>query len=41
VRVLAVELELDGAAPLHALLDALPESAAARQRRALHEGLHG
>lgn len=42
VWILDVELDLGGgAAPLHALLDALPQSLAARQRRALHEGLHG
>lgn len=40
--VLDVELELvEGAAPLEALLDALPASQAERERAALHEGLHG
>ena len=42
VRVLDVELRIvDGSAVLEALLDALPEARAARERRALHEGLHG
>jgi tetraacyldisaccharide 4'-kinase len=41
-RVLDVELELTGGAPVvAALLDALPESRATRERNALHEGLHG
>ena len=39
---LEVELELTAGAPvLAALLDALPESRARRERRTLHEGLHG
>ncbi|TAJ18638.1 MAG: tetraacyldisaccharide 4'-kinase, partial [Planctomycetota bacterium] len=41
-RALAVELEFRSPiAALEALLDALPPSAAARERAALHEGLHG
>ena len=40
--VLDVRLELvDGEAELDALLDALPESQRRRERRAMHEGLHG
>ncbi|MEW6074505.1 MAG: tetraacyldisaccharide 4'-kinase [Planctomycetota bacterium] len=40
--VLEVELAIErGGAVLDALLDALPLAAAARERRALHEGLHG
>jgi tetraacyldisaccharide 4'-kinase len=42
VWVLDVELELvEGAARIEALLDALPPSRSARERAALHEGLHG
>lgn len=42
VRVLDVEFELvEGGGPLEALLDALEPSRAARERAALHEGLHG
>ena len=42
LRVLEVELELvEGQAALEALLEALPEARAARERGALHEGLHG
>jgi tetraacyldisaccharide 4'-kinase len=42
--VLALEIELEivsGANVLEALLDALPESRAGRERSTLHEGLHG
>lgn len=40
--VLEIEFELvEGGAPLEAMLDALPASRAARERDALHEGLHG
>jgi len=41
---LVLEVEFDvvrGLAVLNALLDALPESRASRERAALHEGLHG
>ena len=42
LRVLEVELAFTaGAAVLDALLDALPPGRALRERRALHEGLHG
>jgi tetraacyldisaccharide 4'-kinase len=42
LRVLEVEIEiLSGAAPLEALLDALPRARAAHERAALHAGLHG
>ena len=44
VELLALEVELVlrfGAPVLAALLDALPPSRAARERAALHEGLHG
>jgi tetraacyldisaccharide 4'-kinase len=41
-RALEVELELLSGAPvLAALLDALPPARGLRERRALHEGLHG
>lgn len=42
LRVVDIELELvEGQGALEALLDALPESRSGRERRALHEGLHG
>lgn len=42
VLVLDVDLEIvEGEDVLNALLDGLPEAAARRERRALHEGLHG
>lgn len=42
LAVLEIELELTSGAPvLEALLDALPPGRALRERRALHEGLHG
>jgi tetraacyldisaccharide 4'-kinase len=44
IEILALEVELtllSGAPVLEALLDALPPSRAARERAALHEGLHG
>jgi tetraacyldisaccharide 4'-kinase len=41
-QALEIELELlAGAGVLAALLDALPESESARERAAIHEGLHG
>ena len=40
--VLDVELEIvEGGGVLATQLDGLPEGARARERRALHEGLHG
>lgn len=42
VRIVDVELELvEGEGVLEALFDALPDSSAGRERRAMHEGLHG